>query len=218
MPEESVLAASEPQTQPPGLLGNGGPGRRGSVNGLLRFSHIFASSVREILEHKLLREASPDPLTLSQFHLLKLVCANGRHQVGEAADFLGVSSPAASKNIDKMERLGLIARETSTGDRRAVFLKPTPKGRALVVRYEDLKMARLTPVLSAFSNDELAQFERLLERFSLGLIAAEDTEEGVCLRCSAHYDINCPVQKFRTGCPYQKGRDIRLASVVAGST
>jgi hypothetical protein len=68
---------------------------------LLRYSHIFASTVREILESKLLREASPLPLSLSQLHLLKLMTLNGRHQVGELAGFLGVSPPAATKSVDK---------------------------------------------------------------------------------------------------------------------
>src|SRR3990172_1781993 len=102
----------------------GGPVERpgnGSFR-LLRSSHIFASAVREILEQKLVREVSSVPLTLSQFHLLKLMHLNGRHQVGQVADFLGVSPPAATKNIDKLEALGLLVREPSKGDRRARLL------------------------------------------------------------------------------------------------
>ena len=44
----------------------------------LRFSHIFASIVREILEVKLLEEVAPHPLTLPQFHLLKAVAYGWR--------------------------------------------------------------------------------------------------------------------------------------------
>ena len=114
---------------------------------LLRYTHIFASAVREILELKLLREISPLPLTLSQFHLLKLMTVNGQHQMGQLADFLGVSPPAATKNIDKLERLKLVVRNPSKGDRRATLLSVSPKGRRLVRKYEELKTARLSPVL-----------------------------------------------------------------------
>ena len=174
---------------------------------LLRYAHIFSAVVQEILELKLLREASPDPLSLSQFHLLKLISLNGQHQVGQVADFLGVSAPAASKNIDKLERLGLVAREHSKGDRRAILLASSPKGRRLVKKYEDLKARRLLPVLDSFSSTDLRHLTRLLERFSVALIDAEQAGDGLCFRCSAYFDDHCPVSHFHGNCPYQKVRD-----------
>ncbi|MFQ5349774.1 MAG: MarR family winged helix-turn-helix transcriptional regulator, partial [Thermoanaerobaculia bacterium] len=157
-------------------------------------------------ELKVLRQVTDDPLTLPQFHLLKLISLNGSHQVGEVAQFLGVSPPAASKNIDKLEGLGLVARSPSTDDRRATLLASSPRGRRLVRRYEALKEEWLEPVLDGFDDKELAQFTRFLERFSLRLIEQQDSGEGLCLRCSAYYDEACPVNHLRDGCPYQKVR------------
>jgi DNA-binding MarR family transcriptional regulator len=182
---------------------------------LLRYAHIFSAVVQEILELKLLREVSPDPLSLSQFHLLKLIALNGQHQVGQVADFLGVSAPAASKNIDKLERLGLVAREQSQGDRRATLLASSRKGRTLVRRYEELKVERLMPILEAFSTQDLRRLTQLLERFSVALIDAEETGEDLCFRCSAYFDDNCPVTHFRDDCPYQKVRQPGGESVTA---
>lgn len=182
----------------------------GQLFELLRYSHIFASVVREILEIKLLNEVSPSSLTLSQFHLLKLISLNGQHQIGQVADFLGVSPPAATKNIDKLQGLGLVYRKQSKGDRRATLLASSAKGRRLVEKYENLKAERLTPVLRAFSTDELDQLARLLERFSLVLLNAEDSGEGLCFRCSAYFEENCPVTHLREGCPYQKVRAVRV--------
>jgi DNA-binding MarR family transcriptional regulator len=174
---------------------------------LLRYSHIFASAVHDLLELKVLREVTDDPLTLPQFHLLKLISLNGTHQVGEVAQFLGVSPPAATKNIDKLEGLGLVARTPSVDDRRATLLASSTKGRRLVKSYDALKEQRLEPVLEGFNKKELAQFTRLLERFSLLLIRQQDSGKGLCLRCSAYYDDVCPVNHLRNGCPYQKVRD-----------
>jgi DNA-binding MarR family transcriptional regulator len=191
------------------------PDEKGPANGkgryfdLLRYSHIFASAVRDLLELKVLREVTDDPLTLPQFHLLKLISLNGSHQVGEVAQFLGVSPPAATKNIDKLEGLGLVARSPSTDDRRATLLASSRKGRNLVKRYEALKEERLEPVLDGFNKKELGQLTRLLERFSLLLIRQEDSGEGLCLRCSAYYDVACPVNHLRDGCPYQKVRETK---------
>lgn len=185
--------------------GDGAPiGAGAELQPLIRYSHIFSSAVREILEIKLLEEIGADNLTLHQFHLLKLITLNGRHQIGEVADFLGVTPPAATKNIDKLESLGLVARTPCAGDRRATLLAPSRKGHRLVDRYETRKRERLAPVLDSFSAGELSQLVRLLERFSLALIRTEAGGDGLCLRCSAYFDDQCPVQHLHDGCPYQK--------------
>lgn len=174
---------------------------------LLRYSHIFAAAVREILEVKFLQEVCPDSLTPSQFHLLQLICENGVHQVGQVADFLGVSPPAATKNIDKLERLGLVVRTPSKGDRRATLLASSPKGRQVVREYEDLKASRLTLILDRFRQEEVAQLANLLERFSVSLLELEDSGKGLCLRCAAHWEEHCPVAHLRGGCPYRRLRE-----------
>ena len=171
---------------------------------LLRYSHIFASAVHEILESKLIREASPLPLTVSQFHIVKVMTLNGRHRVGELADFLGVSRPAATRNIDKLERLGLVIRTPSKRDRRATILTASAEGRQLVERYEEIKSARLSPILESFRPEEIDQFSGLLERFAVSLLKLDRSRPGVCLRCDAYIQADCPVGKVRGGCPYQK--------------
>ena len=198
MPGEAAVATAEAVA-----------GGNGQHFQLLRYSHIFASAMRDLLELKVLREATDAPLTLPQFHLLKLISLNGSHQVGEVAQFLGVSAPAATKNIDKLEGLGLVMRRASTRDRRATLLASSPKGRRLVRRYDEIKAERLEPVLDGFSKEELAQLTRLLERFSLRLIGQEDSGDGLCLRCSAYFQDVCPVNHLRDGCPYQKVRERR---------
>ncbi len=106
---------------------------------LLRHCHIFSSVVREFLEVKLLEEVSRERLTPAQFHLLKLTVCCGTPKVGDVAQFLGISAPSASKNIDKLERLGLVERVPSQQDRRATTLRSTKRGSELVARYEELQ-------------------------------------------------------------------------------
>jgi DNA-binding MarR family transcriptional regulator len=191
---------------------NGGASSAGEALRLVRYSHIFASAVREVLELKLLRDVCPSPLTLSQFQLLKLMSTNGHHQVGEVADFLGVSPPAATKNIDKLERLGLVVRSPSKGDRRATLLTVSQKGRRLVRKFEDAKAARLSPVLERFQPEEIEQFSRLLERFSVSLLDVKPSGPSFCLRCAAYVEEGCPVGQILGGCPYEKIRGSHVPS------
>jgi DNA-binding MarR family transcriptional regulator len=186
-------------------LGEEDPGdlaRNARFGGVLRRSHIFSSVVREILETRVLEEASDLPLTLSQFHMLKLMTVTGRHQVGELSTFLGVSAPAVTKNVDKLERFGLVLRVPSEDDRRATWLVPSQKGRRLVERYEALKAKRLFPVLDAIPAEDLDRFADILEKVSVALLRQEETPRGFCLRCAAYIETGCPVGHVRGGCPY----------------
>ncbi|MFO7768134.1 MAG: MarR family transcriptional regulator [bacterium] len=173
---------------------------------LLRSSHIFSAVVREVLEENLIRDTTNLPLTLSQFHLLKLLSIDGQHQVGEVADFLGMSPPAASKNIEKLVRLGLLDRKRSEGDRRALLLSVTSRGRRLVIRYEELKAARLYPLLDQFAPQDIEALAHLLERFILALCGLDTLSDGVCLRCGAYLQDDCVVGVIQGGCPYRSLR------------
>jgi DNA-binding MarR family transcriptional regulator len=180
----------------------------GEVNllGLLRQTHIFASTVREVLEVKLLREVSEAPLTLPQLQLLKLMVRDGQHQATEVAHFLGVSPPAATKNIDKLEGLGLVHRERSTGDRRVALLSASSEGRRLVEEYERRKELLVRPVLERFRPEELAQLTNLLERFAISLLERETPEAGFCARCCGYVESGCPVDWLLGDCAFRKLR------------
>ncbi len=180
-----------------------------SLHQFLRFSHIFSASVQEVVGTRYLSEVSPDSMTLAQLHILKLISFHGQHQVREVAESLGVSSPAVTKNIDKLERLGLITRSPSKGDRRATLLSASARGRALVDEYEELKVNRLTPVVDKFEPDELEKFSDYLQRFSVSLLKQERPERGFCLRCAVNIEDDCPIGHVRGGCPYQEPRGER---------
>jgi DNA-binding MarR family transcriptional regulator len=146
------------------------------------------------------------PLTISQFHLLKLMLVDGKHQVGKVADFLGVSAPAATKSVDKLERLDLVVRSPSKGDRRATLLSVSPKGRRLVRKYEELKAERLAPILGRFKPEEVESLTELLERFAVSLLEQEEGDNEFCLHCAGYLTEGCSVGLTRGGCPHEKGR------------
>ena len=174
---------------------------------LLRYSHIFASAIQEVLETGPIQEATPHPLTGAHLQLLRLMSANGAHRLGAVAGFLGVSPPAATKTIDKLEHLDLVFRVPVVGDRRAKLLAVTPRGRRLLQRYEERRGARLAPVLEAFRPDEVEEFAGFLRRFALMLLKQEEQSGKTCLRCAAHVEENCPISRLQDGCPYQKSRE-----------
>jgi DNA-binding MarR family transcriptional regulator len=189
-----------------------GPSREGgereridgdSLARLFRYSHIFASLVHEILEEKMLKEVCPYPLTPSQFYLLKLMTLDGHFHVGQMGGFLGMSAPAATKNIDKLQRHGLVTRSPCAGDRRATCLSVSPRGERIVRTFEKLKARRMRRVLEGFREEEIERLTELLERFTVSLLEKERTGRGFCMRCGAYIENGCPVADVRGGCPYE---------------
>ena len=172
----------------------------------LHNAHIFASTVREVLEEKYLRQTTDLDINLPQFNLLRLIANKGSHHMREMASFLGVSQAAASKNIDKLVRLGLVSRQVHQDDRRAVSLDLTDTGRDIIRRYEDLKEERLREVLDSFTTEELDTLTRGLEKFSFLVLDKEEDGREICMRCFAYYVDYCPRRNVFDDCIYTHQR------------
>ncbi|HSP16120.1 MAG TPA: MarR family transcriptional regulator [Thermoanaerobaculia bacterium] len=168
---------------------------------LIRYSHIFSSAVREVLEVALLREAGVDGLTPRQLHLLEFI-GLAAHHIDEVAKFLGVTPPAATKAVDTLERHGLVVRKAHDTDRRVTMLGCSDAGRQLVERYRKLEEEKLDRVLQGFSDEDTDRLTDLLERYALALINSAPNSNAICLRCSGHYDSGCPLQFNEPGCAF----------------
>jgi DNA-binding MarR family transcriptional regulator len=166
----------------------------------LRSGHVLRSLLREFLEEDFLDKVCPHRLTRSQFCFLKLITAKADLQVGELARCLGVSPAASSKSLDKLERLGLVSRETSGEDRRVILLKASPEGEELVRVYERLKAAQLEPVIDALGAEKTAQLCELLEEVCGAMLERAAVPRENCLRCAGYYRPNCSFEKLQGQC------------------
>ena len=197
-----------------GRIGSGG--RPGDVNPpgddfyrFLRSGHVLRSLLREFLEEGFLRRVCRHRLTRSQFCFLKLITANIDLQVGELARCLGVSPAASSKNLDRLERLGLVHREVSSEDRRAVVLRATLEGEELVREYERLKAAQLAPVIDSLGQEKTEILCELLEEVCREMLARSEIPRKTCLRCAGYYSPRCSYEKYQGECalrPRHRGK------------
>jgi len=172
----------------------------------LRYGHILSSLLREFLESSFLEECCPHKLTRSQFCFLKLIAGNADLQVGELARCLGVSAAASSKNLDRLEALGLVVRETSPEDRRATLLSVSPDGRRLVEDFERLKASRLAPVIEELGRERTEEFCDLLQEVCVGLLERTTVAEAPCMRCAGYYRSNCSVEELHGECALKPRR------------
>lgn len=107
-------------------------------------------------------------LTSVQFAALDAVQAQpGIDQAGLAA-IIGYDRATIGGVVDRLEQKGLLARITSTRDRRARELRLTATGAALLERLRPEVVALQGTILALLDTEEQAQF-RALARRALGL-------------------------------------------------
>ena len=174
----------------------------------LRYGHILSSLLREFLESSFLEEFCPHRLTRSQFCFLKLIAGNSELQVCELARCLGVSPAASSKNLDRLEELGLVVRETSPEDRRATLLSASPEGQHLVREFERLKASRLAPVIEELGEERTEQLVDLLQEICLGLLERHTVPDAPCMRCAGYFRPNCAVEELQGECALKPRRGL----------
>jgi DNA-binding MarR family transcriptional regulator len=174
----------------------------------LRYGHILSSLLREFLESSFLGQLVPYRLTQAQFCFLKLIAANADLQVGELARCIGVSPAASSKNLDRLEGLGLVVRETSPEDRRATLLSVSPEGRQLVDEFERLKYSRLAPAIEELGDERTRELCDLLERVCLGLLQHNVDPEAPCMRCAGYYRPDCVFEELHGECALKPRRGV----------
>jgi DNA-binding MarR family transcriptional regulator len=104
-------------------------------------------------------------LTPSQYNVLRILRGEGKPlPILEVADRMLAAVPGITGLIDRLEGMGLLARERSTEDRRVVFVAITPKGLDLLGKLDGPESALHKSLLGHMSPADLRQLIRLLEK------------------------------------------------------
>jgi DNA-binding MarR family transcriptional regulator len=107
------------------------------------------------LARELRKETEQLGITARQATLLWLVKRNPGLSLAELAAEEGISPPAMSGHVDRLERVGLIERVRSTEDRRRVGLRLTDDGLRLMRRIRARRTTWLADRLGALDASEL---------------------------------------------------------------
>jgi DNA-binding MarR family transcriptional regulator len=152
---------------------------------------VFARAVRDVFEAAVLREVAGERLTFSQLKLLYLVAQTDSVTIGDAASFLGVSSPAASKTVEKLVRRRLLRRSDIQADRRTSQLALTETSRRLLETYEAARNRKAAEIFAQFSPEELRHTSELLDRLAAGIVSQRSDRDEVCMQCEIYFRPQC---------------------------
>lgn len=108
--------------------------------------------------------------SMVEMHILAIVCGEPGITVGQVAQQWGRTKGAASQNVTKLEKQGLVVRAKHVGNAREVHLYPTKEGRqlaALHAVYDERNEKEFAERLMAKCTvSELQTFTRVIEVYS----------------------------------------------------
>jgi DNA-binding MarR family transcriptional regulator len=188
-----------------------------AINDVLASATIFANASSQLLAAEL-QDVAGDRLTFTQLKLLRLVERQGQLSVGDVAAFLGVSTAAASKAVDRLVRAGFVGRAEAASDRRTTEVSATPEGRRLLQEFEAASSAALLRLLSTVPVPQLRDLTGRLDRLSVVLASGEGRERSVCFRCGLFFREECLLRDSTDNrCYLQLGTTRRGGGGRAGS-
>jgi DNA-binding MarR family transcriptional regulator len=123
---------------------------------------VVASQLRPVLlrlARELRKETEQLGVTARQATLLWLVKRSPGLSLAELAAEEGISPPALSGHVDRLERAGLLERVRSVEDRRRVGLRLTDEGARLLRRIRARRTTWLATRLRQLDADELTAID-----------------------------------------------------------
>src|SRR5512134_1534903 len=109
------------------------------------------------------QRASELDLTYAQSQVLFYVAEHAACHMGDVAKAFGVTLPAVTHIIDRLEQKQFVARGDHPADRRVYVLELTRQGKALVQELHTMQMRGLEKVLARMSADDRNRVVKGLE-------------------------------------------------------
>ena len=148
------------------------------------FSRLINMTTLETLRY--LREYH---LTVSQLRGLRFLKQHEDCLVGDLANGLAVSYPAASKLINRLIDRGLSQRRDDEADRRNIRLRVTLKGGEVLETIEEKRQREIAQIFLRLEEEEQRFLTQGLKRFLEAALSDEAIIDKVCLHCGTeHFD------------------------------
>lgn len=100
------------------------------------------------------------------FPLLVIVDRRGPIGVVDLADRVGRDYTTVSRQLDKLDKLGLIERKPGVPDRRVREATVTTAGKAMNDAIDAARERLMTAAFASWEHSDLAQLSRLMRRFA----------------------------------------------------
>ena len=126
-----------------------------------------------VVTQLLAKEFAPYGVTPIQWNALVFLNRFGSLSQRQLATHLHREPATITRAVDKLESMGLVAREPDASDRRVNVITPTDKARDLLAEIQPAAERAALVVQSDLSDEEAEQLMALLDRVYEGCLSAE---------------------------------------------
>lgn len=116
-------------------------------------------------------------LDRSAYGILCRLADEGRQRLGSLASAFGLDPSTITRQVQALERAGLVSRRADADDRRAAILDLTDEGRSVLAHTRAYRRQRLEQVLRHWSPSEREELGRLLGKFNESIQELVDTPD-----------------------------------------
>lgn len=162
-----------------------------------KISNLFNRVMMNPLQFRIPEGAADLELTESQFQGLLFILHHDECSVGEMAEGLAFSHPAAVKTIERLQKKGLVYKAESEHDRRISTLSLTELGKRVVDDIQTERSEVIRRALGKMKQDEIENLIRGLESLLESSLDNEDMVDAVCLRCGTAHLGCCVVNRTK---------------------
>jgi MarR family transcriptional regulator, organic hydroperoxide resistance regulator len=131
-----------------------------------RFASAWEDFLLALRRSQARGQGSRGELTLAQYYVLAQFSSGAAIPITQLAEAAGVAVPTATRLVDGLERAGLLRRERSNADRRAVLVSITDLGRRRLRSKQRQVTRRRRLIYERLEPEERAQSERLLRHLA----------------------------------------------------
>lgn len=161
---------------------------------------ILAQVIHEVCQRNTRKESCSVPLTRNQIYILRMLAQAGEMPIGEIARTLEISNAAASKNIDRLQDWGFVARRTRKRDRRSFQVGLQDAGRQVVASYDEIQSRKQLALMDQFTEEEKTVLLGLVGRVIRHTLADEHNTDLICQQCGNRCGEECVVSECRGEC------------------
>jgi DNA-binding MarR family transcriptional regulator len=122
----------------------------------------FHSAAIHALRH-VRREDPATGVPAARLSALSVLVFGGPRTLGELAAAEQVRPPTMTRIVQALERDGLVRRDDDPNDRRVARIRATAKGRRVMLRGRERRIANLAELLARLSQQEIAQVRKAAE-------------------------------------------------------
>ncbi len=103
-------------------------------------------------------------LSTAQMHAVETIGHHKSLRMKELAEKMGITTGTLTVMVDRLEREGLVARQSHPTDRRSYVIVLTDRGEELFEEHHQMHCLLTTELTASFSDDEMDDLKGYMER------------------------------------------------------